>query len=897
MENPCEISLWNGLMAGYTKNYMYVEALELFEKLLHYPYLKPDSYTYPSVFKACGGLHRYVLGKMIHTCLIKTGLMMDIVVGSSLVGMYGKCNAFEKAIWLFNEMPEKDVACWNTVISCYYQSGNFKDALEYFGLMRRFGFEPNSVTITTAISSCARLLDLNRGMEIHEELINSGFLLDSFISSALVDMYGKCGHLEMAIEIFEQMPKKTVVAWNSMISGYGLKGDIISCIQLFKRMYNEGVKPTLTTLSSLIMVCSRSARLLEGKFVHGYTIRNRIQPDVFVNSSLMDLYFKCGKVELAEKIFKLIPKSKVVSWNVMISGYVAEGKLFEALGLFSEMRKSYVESDAITFTSVLTACSQLAALEKGKEIHNLIIEKKLDNNEVVMGALLDMYAKCGAVDEAFSVFKCLPKRDLVSWTSMITAYGSHGHAYGALELFAEMLQSNVKPDRVAFLAILSACGHAGLVDEGCYYFNQMINVYGIIPRVEHYSCLIDLLGRAGRLHEAYEILQQNPEIRDDVELLSTLFSACRLHRNIDLGAEIARTLIDKDPDDSSTYILLSNMYASAHKWDEVRVVRSKMKELGLKKNPGCMYNFDELSTRDRALVEKLSQKMGLSCTFSGRGIRKKSFVHKTKKEVDTTRMLGSLPHVTFPEESNQLTEECVAVHQLSQKMGFRIENSGSGIKQKVSVHKIEKKIHTTTKLENLPCFTFSKESNQVLGGLLMRYLSGDEVLWGEMIGAYSDPTNRTKQKACLNSHSVNSKLSPQKTFDCSLVVYDENEITINDCSMWIRNCTVVGLLPLFLLSKEIAVALAKDCTEGHKTMSSDNVTHSTDVLPHILLLHSVPSWLSGIPQTSDCANTLTTINATNPKEFQTQLINQDAHQINPSEVKASEPEAIENPSN
>lgn len=197
---------------------------------------------------------------------------------------------------------------------------------------------------------------------------------------------------------------------------------------------------------------------------------------------------------------------------------------------------------------------------------------------MVMGALLDMYAKCGAVDEAFGVFKCLPERDLVSWTSMITAYGSHGLAHEALELFAEMLRSNVKPDGVTFLAILSACGHAGLVDEGCYYFNQMINVYGIIPRVEHYSCLIDLLGRAGRLHEAYEILQGNPEIRDDVGLLSTLFSACRLHKNIDLGVEIARMLIDKDPDDSSTYILLSNMYASAHKWDEVQMVRSKIKD-------------------------------------------------------------------------------------------------------------------------------------------------------------------------------------------------------------------------------------------------------------------------------------------------------------------------------
>lgn len=589
MENPCEISLWNGLMAGYTKNYMYVEALELFEKFLRYPFLKPDSYTYPSVLKACGGLSRVVLGRMIHTCLIKTGLLMDIVVGSSLVGMYAKCNAFEYAIQMFNEMPEKDVACWNTVISCYYQNGKFEEALRYFGAMRRFGFEPNSVTITTAISSCARLLDLDRGREIHEELIDSGFLMDSFISSALVDMYGKCGHLEMAIEVFEQIPVKTVVAWNSMIAGYGLKGDSISCIQLFKRMHNEGVKPTLTTLSSIIMVCSRSAQLQQGEFVHGYIIRNRIQPDIFINSSLMDLYSKCGKVGSAENVFKLIPKTKAVSWNVMISGYVSAGKFFEALGIFSEMRKSHVEPDAITFTSVLAACSQLAALEKGKEIHNLIIEKKMENNIVVMGALLDMYAKCGAVDEAYGVFKCLPERDLVSWTSMITAYGSHGRAYDALELFVEMLQSNVKPDRVTFLAILSACGHAGLVDEGCHHFNQMVNVYGIIPRVEHYSCLIDLLGRAGRLHEAYEILRRNPEIRDDVGLLSTLFSACRLHKNLDLGVGIARILIDKDPADSSTYIILSNMYASVQKWDEVRMVRSKMKELGLKKSPGCSW--------------------------------------------------------------------------------------------------------------------------------------------------------------------------------------------------------------------------------------------------------------------------------------------------------------------
>ncbi|KAI9114684.1 hypothetical protein K1719_014382 [Acacia pycnantha] len=589
VENPSEISLWNCLMAAYTKNFMYTEALDLFEKLLVYPYLKPDYYTYPSVLKACGAKGRIGCGKFFHARLFKTGFITDVVVGSSLLSMYAKCNELEYAIQVFDEMPEKDVACWNSVISCYYQIGKFEEALQFFEVMRRCGFAPDSVTITTAISSCARLLDLDRGREIHKELVSGVFLSDNFVSSALVDMYGKCGDLEMAIEIFEQIPRKTIVAWNSMIAGYGLKGDSISCIKLFNRMHSKGLKPSLTTISSIIMACSRSGRLLEGTLIHGYIVRNRIQPDNFINSSLMDLYFKCGRVKSAENVFKTIPKTSSVSWNVMISGYVTAGVYFEALGIFSQMKDAYVEPDAITFTSVLAACSQLAALEKGKEIHNLIIEKKFKNNEVVMGALLDMYAKCGAVDEAFSVFKCLPKRDLVSWTSMISAYGSHGCVFEALELFAEMKQSNVKPDRVAFLAILSACSHAGLVDEGFSLFNQMINVYGIKPRVEHYSCVIDLLGRAGRLHEAYEILQRNPEIKDHAELLSTLFSACRLHRDFDLGIKIAETLVDKDPDDHSTYIMLSSIYASVQKWDEVRKVRLKMRELGLKKRPGCSW--------------------------------------------------------------------------------------------------------------------------------------------------------------------------------------------------------------------------------------------------------------------------------------------------------------------
>ncbi|XP_019054228.1 PREDICTED: pentatricopeptide repeat-containing protein At5g27110 [Nelumbo nucifera] len=589
VDNPLEISLWNGLIAAYTRYQLYSEALQLFQKLQFFPHLKPDNFTYPSVLKACSGLQSVEIGKKIHTHVIKTGFEFDVVVASSLVGMYAKCGLFDLAIQLFNEMPNRDVACWNTVVSCYYQNGQPEKALDLFEKMKSSGFQPDSVTFTTVLSACARLLDLESGKEIHREVKRTGFHLDGFISSALVDMYGKCGCLEMAREVFEQIPMKSVVSWNLMIAAYSLTGDSHSCLELFRRMNEEGVKPTSTTLSSILIACSRLAKLHKGKFIHGYIIRNEIISDIFIYSSLVDLYFKCGSVISAEHVFKEMPKTHVVSWNVMISGYVTIGYYFEALHIFYDMRVAGVKPDSVTFTSILPACSQLAALEQGKEIHKYVKENGFESDEKVMGALLDMYAKCGTVEEARQVFDRLPVRDFVSWTSMITAYGSHGQAFKALELFSKMQDSNAKPDKVTFLAIMSACSHAGLIDEGCYFFNQMTASYGIKPTLEHYSCLIDLLGRAGRLREAYSIIQNTPSIQTNFDLLSTLFSACNMHDDLELGEKIARLLIEEDPNDPSTYVTLSNMYASIGKWNEVRKVRLKMKKLGLKKSPGCSW--------------------------------------------------------------------------------------------------------------------------------------------------------------------------------------------------------------------------------------------------------------------------------------------------------------------
>ncbi|XP_051151116.1 pentatricopeptide repeat-containing protein At5g27110 [Andrographis paniculata] len=589
VQNPSNITLWNALIAAYVKNAMFQEALSLFEKLLRFPNLKPDSYTYPSLLKACGGLGRTDYGEMNHSLLMKLGFMSDVVIASSLIGMYAKCGMFISAVKVFDEMPERDLACWNNVITCYYQSGQWKKALEYFDKMRSYGLRPDSVSYTVAISSCGRLIDLERGEKIHDEARRTGLAMDSYVSAALVDMFGKCGALKKAKEVFDEIRDKSLVSWNAVIGGYSLVGDTNSCIRLFEKMVGERVRPSSTTISSLLMACAKSANLRAGKFIHGYITRSNVASDIFLESSLIDMYVKCGRVLTAEIIFNRMAKSNIVAWNVMISGYVTAGCYFEALRTFDDMRKSGVKPDAITFTSALSACSQLAALERGRELHECIVENRLDSNEILAGSLLDMYAKCGAVEEAESVFNRLSTRDVVSWTSMIVSYGSHGRAPEALKLFEDMLRVRVPPDRVTFLAVISACSHAGLVDEGRRCFKLMVNDYGIRPSVAEYSCLIDLLGRAGRLIEAYDILRKNADIKDDVELLSTLFAVCGLHGELELGEKIAKLIIEKDPDDHSTYVGLEKMYAGKKKWDKVREIRFKMKEFGLKKNPGCSW--------------------------------------------------------------------------------------------------------------------------------------------------------------------------------------------------------------------------------------------------------------------------------------------------------------------
>ena len=531
-------------------------------------------------------------GKALHALVRKSGCMADPVVASSLVAMYAKSGHFASAIYLFEEMPQRDVGSWNTVISCYYQDGLPAMALEMFYKMKRSGFLPDAVTFTAAIAACARLPAPKAGKAIHGEIFQRGIPLDGFIGSALIELYCKSGEVNAAKEIFYQVPEKNIVCWNSLINGSEAEG----AVALLKGMSYEGVNPTETTLSSLLMVCARAQDLQRGSFLHGFLLRRQMQDNVFIQSSLMELYFKCGLSSLAVKVFQSIESAVQIKypvlWNVLISGHAAAGEFFEVLRVYRAMEQCS-SPDTATFAVVLPACAQLAALQQGKDIHCAALRAGLASNATVMSAVLDMYAKCGAMEEARRVFDDILVRDLVAWTSMISAYGSHGLAREAVELFHQM---SLPPDRVAFLAAISACSHGGLIEEGCQIFHEMMIKHGIEPGVEHYACMVDLLGRYGQVEEALELILEMPAMKRDAGILGSLFSSCRHHRNLATGEKVARLLAGADPEElNSSLIVLSNMYASAGKWEEVRSVRGRIKDQRLKKTPGCSWiEVDEM---------------------------------------------------------------------------------------------------------------------------------------------------------------------------------------------------------------------------------------------------------------------------------------------------------------
>eukprot|EP01018_Ginkgo_biloba_P037424 Gb_17094 [translate_table: standard] len=580
-----DVVSWTAMIAGYAQNGYPVEALSLFHKML-FAEVEPNSITMLSVLSACAHLRALPQGKWIHDFINRSGFETDVAVCNSLLSMYVKCGSIETARHLFDKMAERNVISWSTMIAGYGHSGHALEALILFKQMQLAGVKPNSITIVGLIPACAHLGALQQGKCVHEYTIRNGFDSDVSVGNSLVAMYAKCGNLHIARQLFDKMPTRDVVSWSAMIGGYTQNGHAPEALALFNQMQQADVKPNSVTMLSVLSACAQSGALQQGKWIHDYIGRNGFESDVSVWNSLIDMYAKCGSMELACQLFDKMSKRDVVSWNAMIVGYAQNGHAKEALTLFYRMQQAEVTPDSFTMVSVLLACAHLGALQQGQLMHDYIIKSGLESDVFVGTALIDMYAKCGTIDIARQYFDHMLYRDVVSWSAMIAGYGMHGHGEDALALFFQLQQTGTKPDNIIFISVLSACSHAGLVDEGWQLFYYMSRDYSITPRVEHYACMVDLLGRAGKLYEAQHFIRNMP-LEPNVDVWGALLGACKIHNNIDLGERVAEYLFDLETKDAGHYILLSNIYAAAGKWDDAAKVRKMMKERGLRKTPGC----------------------------------------------------------------------------------------------------------------------------------------------------------------------------------------------------------------------------------------------------------------------------------------------------------------------
>ncbi|KAK7328418.1 hypothetical protein VNO77_22524 [Canavalia gladiata] len=576
--------LWNVMLNGYVKSGDFDNAIGTFQEFRN-SYSKPNSVTFTCVMSICAIRGKLCVGIQLHGLIVGSGFEFDSQVANTLVAMYSKCGNLFDARKLFNTMPLTDTVTWNGLIAGYVQNGFTDEAAPLFNAMISAGVKPDSVTFASFLPAILKPGGLKHCKEVHSYIVRHRVPFDVYLKSALIDIYFKSGDVKMARKMFELNSLVDVAVCTAMISGYVLNGLNIDAINIFRWLIQKGMVPNCLTMASVLPACAALAALKLGKELHCDILKKQMENIVNVGSAITDMYAKCGRLDLAHQFFRRMSERDSVCWNSMISSFAQNGKPEMAIALFRQMGMSGTKFDSVSLSSALSAAANSPTLYYGKEMHGYVVRNGLISDTVVASALIDMYSKCGKIALSQCVFDLMDRKNEVSWNSIIAAYGNHGCPRKGLDLFHEMLEAGIHPDHITFLVIISACGHAGLVDEGIYYFRCMIEEYGICARMEHYACMVDLYGRAGRLHEAFDTIKSMP-FTPDAGVWGTLLGACRLHGNVELAKLASRHLLELDPKNSGYYVLLSNVHAGAGEWASVLKIRSLMREEGVQKIPG-----------------------------------------------------------------------------------------------------------------------------------------------------------------------------------------------------------------------------------------------------------------------------------------------------------------------
>ncbi|CAA7027031.1 unnamed protein product [Microthlaspi erraticum] len=622
-----DVVSWNAFIAGLSENNMKADALRSFSLMLK-ERKEPNYATIANVLPVCASMDKDIAcrsGRQIHSYVVqRSWLQTNLSVCNSLVSFYLRVGRLDEAASLFTRMGSRDLVSWNVVIAGYASNCEWFKALQSFHkLVQKGNVSPDSVTIVSILPVCAQLNSLTFGKEIHSYILRHSYLSeDTSVGNALVSFYARFGDTSAAFRAFSLISKKDIISWNAILDAFADSPEHSEFINILHHLFNEAIVLDSVTILSIVKFCTHAQGVGRVKEVHGYSLKAgflHVEEEPMLGNALLDAYAKCGNVEYARKIFQGLSKRRtLVTYNSMLSGYVNSGSHDDAQILFSEMSTTdlttwslmvriYAERccpgeaidvfreiqargmrpNTVTIMSLLPACAQIASLHLVRQCHGYIIRGGFSDIHL-KGTLLDVYAKCGSLKSAYSVFQSDADRDLVMFTAMIGGYAAHGMGKEALMIYSHMIDSGIKPDHVFITTLLSACSHAGLIQDGLQIFDSVRTVHGMKPTMEQYASVVDLLARGGRLDDAYSFVTQMP-VEPNANIWGTLLRACTTYNRMDLGRSVANHLLQAESVDIGNYVQISNMFATDDKWEGVMELRNLMKKKEMKKPAGCSW--------------------------------------------------------------------------------------------------------------------------------------------------------------------------------------------------------------------------------------------------------------------------------------------------------------------
>ncbi|XP_020591790.1 pentatricopeptide repeat-containing protein At4g13650-like [Phalaenopsis equestris] len=577
---------WSIMNSTYSHMCRIKDIILLFGRMLSLR-ISPNNFVFGSIFTGCTHGRDLQTGIQIHGSALKIGFTQHTFVAGTMIDMYARCGKVEESWRIFYETAEKDVVTWTTMFTCLANCYPHECPVSVFRLFREMisgGIWPVGMTFVSVFKVFDEPDKLRQATQVHGCMIKLDIELDTPLGSALIAMYGRCGEMREAVIVFDRIDHDAV-SRTSLLVAYMQNAYYKNAILLFKKMIEEKMEIDPFVVTCMIGVLSALEDIGKGKEVHAYVIRNNFFSDVSVGNSLITLYGRCRETKMAEKLFQLMNFRDVISWTAMMTCYSQNELGRETFLLFLHILREGQSPPIFCITSAIRACSTLSSLPSGEQLHGRIVKMGLDASLFVANSLITMYAKCGSINSAFTFFNYLNERDIVSWNAMIMGFSQHGFVKKALYLFSEMQKSGIKPDEFTFIGILASFSRVGLVAAGWEYFNMMTEHYGLEHRMEHYGCMVDLLGRSNKLSEALDFIYAMPVEPDNI-VWETLLASCKVHGDAELVKCIAKRILEMKPEDASPYITFSTIDTFTGIWDGKTFIRDKVKSQGLSKEPG-----------------------------------------------------------------------------------------------------------------------------------------------------------------------------------------------------------------------------------------------------------------------------------------------------------------------